>query len=199
MKASLIKGLPAAVAGILGVVLAGAWYASPLIGVIAIVVLALVAGYAWRSRRQGMQYLRGTPRRPVEAVPLLERWAIFILAAGAVGAAVLIVAAASLAGLTPTGTPEVQKQLLTAAFAVVTALVTASLVKGLEDFNALVAEPIQEEFEAAYEGCYAPESDEWRAIFDVNFDAEVGWQTPAGRRARALAVNGKPCAHSETT
>jgi hypothetical protein len=193
MTASFTKGLPAAIAGILGVIAAWAWFQGPVFGMGAGVLLVAVAAYGWLGRRRGKALLSGSNRDPVAAMPLLEQWRAFPLAGGALGAGVLVVLAVALAGLTPSGTPDEQKQLITAAFGVVTALITASLVKGLEDFTALVAEPIRDDFQASYKGCFKPGTNEWRAIYDPNFGGEEGWGSGTVRRARAVAVANKPC------
>jgi hypothetical protein len=193
LTAALLKALPAALAGIIGVVAAWLAFQQPLLGVLAGIALAGVAIYGWRGRSSGKALLRGPDRQPVGALPLLERWVAYVIAIGGLASGALILVAFFLAKLTPQGTDEDVKQLITAAIGVVSTLITASVVKGLDDFGALTSDPIESDFQEAYKGCFEPDSNEWRAIYDDNFGGKEGWGSPEARRARAAAVAGKPC------
>lgn len=195
MTAALSKGLPAAIAGILGVVVAWLWFQGPVLGVIAGVILAAIAWSGWNGRQRGRALLHGpgSSRDPVAAVPLIEKWTAFALAGGAFGAGLLIVLAVELAKFTEGKIDPDDKQLVTAAFGVVTALITGSLVKGLEDFGALTSEPVHSDFQTAYKGCFDSSTDEWLAIYGESFGGKEGWGSADGRRARAAFVAKKPC------
>ncbi len=193
MIAALWKNVPAAIVALVGVAVAWAWYQAFLIAAIAVGALILIAIGAWLARRRGASLVRGESRDPVGAVPLLEAGAAVDLAAGALASAILIVAAVWLASQTPQGTPEVQKQLLTAAAGAITALITAAFVKNVDDPRALLANPVESEFRSAYDGCYPNGSTEWRAVYDPNFEGDEGWGAGTARRKRAQALAGKPC------
>jgi hypothetical protein len=188
---TVYKAIPALLVASLGALLAWLWLvvkippAGPVAIAGGVALLGLVLRVAGRSIAR---------RNPTTAVLLLEAWAVTILSVGSLVAGLVVVIAVWLANQTPTGTPEENKQVITAFLTGLTAFLAASFIKGFEDFDALIASSVKGDLQKAYSTCpYPDESAPWKALHATYAPGATGWGLGARRaRARILAANSCP-------
>ena len=188
---TLIKAIPALLVAALGAVFAWMWLIlMPTAPFVPILIGAGIAVVGFALRALGRGRVRSAPEA---GLPLLEAWALTILAVGSLVAGFVIVVAVWLAGQTPTGTPETTKQVITAVVTGFTAFLSASFIKGFEDFDALIATSVKTDLQAAFASCtYPAESAGWKALNANYAPGATGWGFNA-RRARAKILATTPC------